>query len=384
VPTRLKIYKLATTVASIYAQALAAAARAGVAASEFSLGMQQLLAKPDQLHALLLVRVALCVQAEYQEQRGRTQLPEAAAAAAAALQQYRGVQQQQQQQQKQQQQQRRQLQGQVEPWHEQLLLSLGVPADELCIVAKVEPAAAVTVETCNVLHKTASALNCHLLRTPLAALASSSSSSTASSSSSSQLEGSGSNNSCGATLIHRTLLQALPCASAMHLPLLGTLLEQLLLIPATSVLQDSAAASKDTAVSAVAALELLRGLTSSCMPADKVSTTAAGRPATALVAAAATAAAQAATVHAQPSPPSAELFSAVTTAVLHTGPALLILAKQGDVAIAECSSTGASLSNSLLQHFGALVVELMQACSVKPGETAVQCCSTVPNAYLAM
>jgi hypothetical protein len=91
--------------------------------------MQALLMPPheERLKELLLLQLALEVGAAHREHKGRTALPEVAAAVAAALpapqQQTNSVQQQQR------------AASQVQPWHEQLLLALGVPLQELHILA---------------------------------------------------------------------------------------------------------------------------------------------------------------------------------------------------------------------------------------------------------
>jgi hypothetical protein len=86
-----------------------------------SLPVQALLAEP-QLQQLLLLDMALAVQAVHQQQQGVAPMPAVAAAVAAALPYSCAAHEQQQQ-------------GKVEPWHEELLLVLGVPPDELAAVA---------------------------------------------------------------------------------------------------------------------------------------------------------------------------------------------------------------------------------------------------------
>jgi hypothetical protein len=134
--SRLQVYKLVVCLGSIHAKAVldAIAVYHGAAESRLSPGAQQLLDNPNQLQTLLLLQLGLTVQAEHQKQRGKTQLPEVAVAVAAAFQQSSSTQQQQRQRQQRQ-------QSQVEPWHEQLLQSLGVPAGELRIAAQVATAA---------------------------------------------------------------------------------------------------------------------------------------------------------------------------------------------------------------------------------------------------
>jgi hypothetical protein len=117
--TRQAVYDVVASIASTSARI--AAASGGSHAEQFSTGV---------LHDLLLLELALIVQAVHQKQRGRTQLPQVSAAVIAARQRngsHPGQQQQQQQQ------------GacEVEPLHEQLLLAVGLPSDELKLAAGV-------------------------------------------------------------------------------------------------------------------------------------------------------------------------------------------------------------------------------------------------------
>jgi hypothetical protein len=118
--TRQAVYDVVASVASTSARIAAAGGCSH--AEQFSTGVQ---------HDLLLLELALNVQAVHQKQRGRAQLPQVSAAVSAARQRNGSLTGQQQQQQQQ------QGASEVEPWHEQLLLAVGVPLDELKLAAGV-------------------------------------------------------------------------------------------------------------------------------------------------------------------------------------------------------------------------------------------------------
>jgi hypothetical protein len=115
--TRQAVYDVAASIACISARI---AASFSIPLDMFSTGA---------LHDVLLLELALNVQAAHQKQHGRTQLPKVSAAVSAAMQRsgfHPGQQQQQQQQ---------QGASRIEPLHEQLLLALGVPPEELKLAA---------------------------------------------------------------------------------------------------------------------------------------------------------------------------------------------------------------------------------------------------------
>jgi hypothetical protein len=183
---------------------------------------KQQLVEQQLLLQLVLLLLAMVAQVVYHHKRGETPVPTAAAAVAAALQPYTGnhcrlrMQQQQQQEEE----------GLLVPWHEQLLLSLGVPAAELDTVAAAVLATnhpklihIAVQEACQALAATmtAAAHGCTMQQLYHSS-SSSSSGSSGSSSSGSSSSASSSGNS------HAALI-----ASKLQLLLVGTLLELLLL-----------------------------------------------------------------------------------------------------------------------------------------------------------
>jgi hypothetical protein len=128
-PTRPAVYDVAASVASVATRIAASGGRSH--ADMFC---------TEMMHGLLLLELALNVQAVHQKQHGKTQLPEVSATVSAALQRS-GYHPEQQQQHycssSSSSSSSRVGVSALEPWHEQLLLAVGVPPGELKLAADV-------------------------------------------------------------------------------------------------------------------------------------------------------------------------------------------------------------------------------------------------------
>uniref|UniRef100_A0A383WBB5 MYND-type domain-containing protein n=1 Tax=Tetradesmus obliquus TaxID=3088 RepID=A0A383WBB5_TETOB len=122
--TRLDQFIAIRRVADILSQAVFTSA--GTSSKELQLQVHPF-TNDHYVLQLLLLDVGLAVQAMHRQRQGQAVMPDVAAAVTAALRQCQEGQQQQQQM---------MMMGEIPPWHEQLLLGLGVAAAELDVAAE--------------------------------------------------------------------------------------------------------------------------------------------------------------------------------------------------------------------------------------------------------